>query len=99
MTEQYEIQIHSPMGWIKALADLNVSGESLSGSAKLLGQTVELTSCTHEGGHYHFVAAPKLPFGVLEVSIDAEITADGAVSGVANAPHHRPMEIKGQKIS
>lgn len=99
MTTQYEIQIHSPMGWIKALADLTLDGDALSGSAKLLGQTVQLTGCTHEGEHYHFMAAPKLPFGVLEVTIDADITAEGVVSGVANAPHHRPMEIKGQKVS
>ena len=99
MTTQYELQIHSPMGWIKAYADLTINGSELSGSAKLLGQTVELTNCTCEGSHYHFTAAPQLPFGVLEVTIDADIAADGTVTGTANAPHHRPMEIKGSPVA
>ncbi len=99
MTQQFEIQLHSPMGWIKAIADLNTNGSELSGSAKLLGQTVPLTSCTCEENHYHFTASPQLPFGVLEVTIDADIAADGTVTGTANAPHHRPMEIKGSRIA
>ena len=98
MTQKFELEIHSPMGWIKALADLNTNGDELSGSAKLLGKTVPLTSCTREGNHYHFTASPQLPFGVLEVSIDADIAEDGTVTGIANAPHHRPMEIKGTLV-
>ena len=99
MTQQFEIQIHSPMGWIKAIADLNTNGEELSGSAKLLGKTVSLTSCTREENHYHFTASPQLPFGVLDVTIDADIAPDGTVTGIANAPHHRPMEIKGSLLT
>ena len=39
---------------------------------------------------------PKLPFGVLQVSIEVDIDGSGAVTGIANAPRHRPMPIKGQ---
>ena len=99
MTNQYDIQIHSPMGWIKAIATLTTEGGALSGEAKLLGQTVALSDCAQEGEHYHFTAAPKLPFGVLAVTIDADIAADGTVTGVANAPHHRPMELKGERTA
>lgn len=98
MTNHYDIQLHSPMGWIKAIASLTTEGDTFSGEAKLLGQNVPLTDCARDGGHYHFTAAPKLPFGVLTVTIDADIAPDGTVTGVANAPHHKPMEIKGELL-
>ncbi|MFR7745161.1 MAG: hypothetical protein ACLU3I_19410 [Acutalibacteraceae bacterium] len=37
--------------------------------------------------------------GVLRVEIEADIHEDGSVSGIANAPRHKPMEIKGQLVS
>lgn len=39
---------------------------------------------------------PKLPFGVLRVEIAADVAEDGAVTGVANAPRHRPMTLRGR---
>lgn len=41
-------------------------------------------------------STPKLPFGVLQVSIEVDIDGSGVVTGIANAPRHRPMPIKGQ---
>ena len=41
-------------------------------------------------------STPKLPFGVLQLSIEVDIDGSGAVTGIANAPRHRPMPIKGQ---
>ena len=55
-----------------------------------------LTECEKSGSHFHFTASPKLPFGVLRVEINADVAEDGTVTGIANAPRHRPMEIKGQ---
>lgn len=96
-TYPIEAQIKSPMGWIKVMVSLTLlSDTAFSGQAKLMGFTVDLTECEKSGSHFHFTASPKLPFGVLRVEIDADVAADGAVTGIANAPRHRPMEIKGQ---
>ena len=93
----FEVQIKSPMGWIKVQGTVTLQSETeLSGQAKLLGFTVPLTDCMKEGSHLTFVASPKLPFGVLRVEITADVSDDGTVTGIANAPRHKPMEIKGQ---
>ena len=94
---EIEAQIKSPMGWIKLLASLTFESEDVfTGHAKLLGITVELTDCKREGDRYYFAAAPTLPFGVLNVLIEATFNEDGSISGIANAPKHKPMQIKGQ---
>ena len=97
---QFEVQIKSPMGWVKIDAAIRVESETtFSGQAKLLGFTVKLTDCVLDGDHVHFTASPKLPFGVLRVEIEADVREDGSVTGIANAPRHKPMEIKGQRVS
>ncbi len=96
----FEVQIKSPMGWIKVEASLSIKSETeFSGNARLLGFTVELTDCVKDGQHFRFAASPKLPFGVLRVEIEADVAEDGTVTGIANAPRHKPMEIKGQVAS
>lgn len=96
-TYAIEAQIKSPMGWIKVQVSLTLlSDTSFSGHAKLLGSTVELTDCEKNGSHFHFTASPKLPFGVLRVEADTDMAEDGSLTGVARAPRHKPMEIKGQ---
>ena len=96
-TYPIEAQIKSPMGWVKVMVSLTLlSDTAFTGQAKLMGFTVDLTECEKSGSHFHFTASPKHPFGVLRVEIDADVSADGAVTGIANAPRHRPMEIKGQ---
>ena len=97
--EKYDIQLKSPMGWIKVKADLVMDSETeFHGEVKLLGLTVPMVDCSKTNATYQFKASPKLPFGVLEVTITAEVHADGSVTGIANAPRHKPMEIKGQRI-
>ena len=92
-----EAQIKSPMGWVKVQVSLTLlSDTAFSGRAKLMGFTVDLTECEKSGSHFHITASPKLPFGVLRVEINADVAEDGTVTGIANAPRHRPMEIKGQ---
>ena len=94
---QADVEIKSPMGWIKVEAQLSILSETaFSGQAKLLGFMVELTDCALDGNHLRFAASPKLPFGVLRVEIEADVAPGGAVTGVANAPRHKPMEIRGQ---
>ena len=96
----FDVQIKSPMGWVKVEASIKVESETaFSGQAKLLGFTVALTDCVMAGDRVRFAASPKLPFGVLRVEIEADIHADGTVTGIANAPRHKPMEIKGQMAS
>ena len=42
-----DVQIKSPMGWVKVEATLTLTSEiDFSGSAKLLGFTVTLTDCS-----------------------------------------------------
>ncbi len=93
----FEVQIKSPMGWIKVQGSLKMESETtFFGQAKLLGFTVPLTDCTRSGAQFSFAASPKLPFGVLRVEITVDVSDDGTVTGIANAPRHKPMEIKGQ---
>lgn len=96
-TYDFEGEILSPMGWVKVLANVAVTGDtSFTGAARLLGFTVELTDCVRDGDHVRFAASPKLPFGVLRVELEADVAQDGAVTGVANAPRHRPMTLRGR---
>lgn len=98
-SEHYELQLKSPMGWIKVKATLTFeSADYFSGEAKLMGTTAVLTDCQKDGSSYRFKASPKLPFGVLDVTINADIHEDGGVSGTANAPLHKPMELKGKRV-
>ncbi len=93
----FDVQIKSPMGWVKVDATIHILSEAaFTGQAKLLGFTVELTDCVLDGSHVRFAASPKLPFGVLRVEIEADVHEDSTVSGLANAPRHKPMKIKGQ---
>ena len=94
---RFDVQIKSPMGWIKIIALLTLGSETeFHGSAKLMGMEVPLTNCARDGQHFSFEAAPKLPFGVLNVQIEADVDSSGNVTGIANAPRHKPMEIKGE---
>ena len=68
--QQYEIQLRSPMGWIKVKAGLVLDSETdFHGEVKLMGLTVPLEDCSRTGETYQFKASPKLPFGVLEVTM------------------------------
>ena len=94
---QAEVQIKSPMGWISAQGSITILSETaFSGSVKLMGFTAELTDCARDGAHLCFTASPKLPFGVLRVEIEADVADDGTVTGIVNAPRHKPMEIRGR---
>ena len=63
-TYDFEVEILSPMGWVKVLANVAVTGEtSFTGSARLLGFTVELTDCVRDGDHVRFAASPGCPSG------------------------------------
>jgi hypothetical protein len=96
---EIEAQIKSPMGWVKIIADLTIESDTVfSGQAKLLGCSVDLTDCRKDGDHVSFAASPRLPFGVLHVDIEADFASDGSISGIANAPRHKPMEIRGQLL-
>ncbi len=98
--ESYEIELKSPMGWITIKAELTLtSPNEFTGEAKLMGKSVPLTNCHKNGTHYEFQAAPRLPFGVVEVSVSADVQEDGSVSGIADAPRHRPMEIRGKRTA
>ncbi len=90
-------QIKSPIGWAKV--DVNVACQedmSLVGDLRIMGIKAEITEGKAEGNTVTFRAHPKLPFGVLDVTGTVEIAEDGSVKGSADAPHHKPMEIKGE---
>lgn len=94
----YDIQLNSPMGWIKIIAAVTEMLETeFEGSVKLLGLTVPMANCRKDGAVYSFSASPKLPFGVLDVQITAKVGEDGSVTGAATAPRHRPMEVMGPR--
>ena len=91
-----DAQIKSPIGWAKV--EVNVACQedmSLTGDLRIMGIRAEITEGKADGNTITFSAHPKLPFGVLDVTGKAEIAEDGSVKGTADAPHHKPMEIKG----
>lgn len=98
--ETYEIKLKSPMGWIKAVADLKMESDTaFGGEIKLMGITAPIRDGVKDKEHYTLSASPKLPFGVLDVAIDVNIQPDGSVNGVANAARHKPMEIIGHRAA
>lgn len=55
-----DVQIKSPMGWVKVEATLTLTSETdFSGSAKLLGFTVALKDCSRSGSRFRFAAARR----------------------------------------
>lgn len=98
-SQQFEVKIKSPVGWVKAHVGLEMDTEnSFHGTAKLMGLNVPYEKGRTDGSHYRFDIAVKLPFGELPVSIRADLHEDGSVTGFADAPKHKPMKIEGAKI-
>lgn len=97
--ETYEIKLKSPMGWIKADADLTMESDTtFGGEVRLMGTSAPICNGVKNGTDYSFSVAVKLPFGMLNVAIDVTVQPDGSVTGVANADRHKPMEIVGQRL-
>ena len=48
------------------------------------------------GNNYGFNVQIKSPMGWVKIIAQLTIDDTGAVTGVADAPRHRPMEIKGE---
>lgn len=95
-----DVQIKSPMGWIKVLVDVAMEedNEHFHGTARLMGYSNDYTGGTTNGHDYVFDISVKLPFGKLDVHIDAAIEADGMITGSAIVPRRKPMEIKGHVV-
>lgn len=91
-----DAQIKAPIGWVKVDVSATCQDDmSLTGELRIMGIKAEITEGKADGNCATFSAHPKLPFGVLNVTGKVEIDEDGSVKGIADAPHHKPMEIKG----
>lgn len=91
-----DAKIKSPIGWAKVDVNVNCQDDMrLRGDLRIMGIKAEIKEGIAEGNKATFSAHPKLPFGVLDVTGTVEIAEDGSVKGTADAPHHKPMEIKG----
>jgi hypothetical protein len=91
-----DMEIKSPMGWVKLKGGLTIDeGTDFHGCVKLMGIEAEMKNCVRNGSDFKAQASPKLPFGILEVSIEVAVAEDGTVSGTAYAPRHKPMELRG----
>lgn len=98
-----EVIIKSPMGPIKVLADIALDTPgTCRGQAKLMGFSNEfaggVVSQSETGDHVAFDISVKLPFGVLDVHLDADVAPDGAITGKALVPRRRPMTVTGRLI-
>ncbi len=93
-----EAQIKSPMGWVKVQVSLILlSDTAFFRSRKAYGLHSRPDGMRKKAARIFILRLLlKLPFGVLRVEINADVAEDGTVTGIANAPRHRPMEIKGQ---
>lgn len=97
--ETYEIKWKSPMGWVKAEADLTMESDTtFGGEVRLLGNAAPICNGVKTGTKYCFSVALRLPFGKANVTIDVTVQPDGSVTGVAKAEHEKPMEIVGQRL-
>lgn len=99
LEQEYHVQLKSPMGWIKIIAIFQMEdGTHFHGKAKLMGFSNEFSGGVMEGDHLTFDIRVKLPFGPLDVHIEADVAEDGSVSGVGIVPKRKPMEIKGEQV-
>lgn len=97
--KKFEAKIKSPMGPIKVHVELTMYTETeFGGTAKLMGLTIPYENGKVNGSSYQFGIQVKLPFGVLPVEVDANLAADGTVTGLAHAPNHKPMKIEGAQV-
>lgn len=98
-TKKFEAKIKSPVGPIKAHVELTMYSEiEFSGTAKLMGFTIPYENGKVNGNNYQFGIQVKLPFGALPVEVDANLAADGTVTGLVHAPNHKPMKIEGAQV-
>uniref|UniRef100_UPI0006D27AC7 hypothetical protein n=1 Tax=Clostridium sp. NkU-1 TaxID=1095009 RepID=UPI0006D27AC7 len=87
------------MGPIKVHVELEMDSETeFIGTAKLMGLTIPYKNGKINGDNYQFAITVKLPFGELPVEVDANLAADGTITGFAHAPNHKPMEIEGVQV-
>ncbi len=95
-----EVQIKSPMGWIKVLVDvlMEEDNQHFHGTARLMGFESAYTNGETNGHDYTFDISVKLPFGKLDVHIEAVVEQDGTITGSAIVPRRKPMEIKGHTV-
>lgn len=95
-----EVQIKSPMGWIKVLTELILEEDQqhFHGTAHLMGSDSDYTNGTINGNHYTFDISVKLPFGKLDAHIEAIVEPDGTITGSAIVPRRKPMTIKGHTL-
>lgn len=91
-----DAQIKAPIGWVKVDVSATCQDDmSLTGDLRIMGIKAKITEGKATRNTVTFSAHPKLPFGILDVTGTIEIAEDGSVRGTADAPHHKPMEIKG----
>ena len=97
--QEYHVQFKSPMGWIKIIAVLEMEDEThFHGQAKLMGFSNAFSGGVRDKDHISFDICVKLPFGMLDVHIEADVAEDGSVSGVGIVPRRKPIEIKGERV-
>lgn len=90
------VTIQSPMGPIKVIASiLWQDATHFSGDARLIGFSNHYEGGVRTDDRFAFDIAVKVPFGTLNIHVDATITPDGCVVGEATMPHRKPMHISG----
>ena len=106
----FEVQIKSPMGWVKVDASIHILSEAaFTGQAKLLGFTVELTDCVLDGAHvrvendltYYLPddSETKLALNVMEEQFTTYGAAEVMVANItyedAEKLHNELLDVKG----
>ena len=90
------VSIQTPMGPVKVLASILWQDPShFSGEARLMGFSNHYEGGVRTDDHFAFDIAVKVPFGTLNIHVDAVIDPEGGIIGEATMPHRKPMHISG----
>lgn len=99
-TDYYSIQLKSPVGSITIPAIIVYDDSTaFHGKAKVMGRVVAFHDGHRNGTQHIFDIRVALPFGALNVHLNATVDNQGSVSGIATAPNRKPMLLTGKRTS
>ncbi|NMM99652.1 hypothetical protein G1C96_0230 [Bifidobacterium sp. DSM 109958] len=99
LTARYAVRIDSPVGAIAVPVIIcydDATRATFHGKAKVMGRVSRFDG-RRDGALHAFGVSVRLPFGVLDVRLEASVAADGSVTGHAIAPNRRPMVLTGRR--
>lgn len=97
--DYYSVRLASPVGTITIPVLVAYDdATTFHGKAKVMGIVAPFRDGERNGRRHTFDLRVRLPFGPLNVHLDADIDDQGRVTGRATAPNRRPMPLAGRRV-